>query len=156
MALLTNFFRFFIDFERILGGFRKGLGMNFDDFSHFFQNNDFTEKSTKHCVGAWILKVGSYKNMWNSGKNWTNIKKVIELQITSQKFTQKSDLEGLGPHLGGGWDGLGPLWAALGWLLFVFWTFKIQLFSSMAPRWAPKGLLGRVWEGLGRIWGRFG
>ena len=58
--------------------------------------------------------------------------------------------------MGRGGDGLEPLWAALGRLLLVFWTFNIQLFSSMAPRWAPRGLLGRVWEGLGRIWGGFG
>ena len=42
--------------------------------------------------------------------------------------------EGLGPHLGGVWDGLEPLLGALGRLLAVFWTFKIDLFSSMGPR----------------------
>ena len=78
------------------------------------------------------------------------------MEKTSQKFTQKSDLRESWASLGRGWDGLGPLWAALGRLLLVFWMFKIQLFSSMAPRWAPRSLLGRVWEGLGRIWGGFG
>ena len=58
--------------------------------------------------------------------------------------------------MGGVWAGLGPLLAALGRLLLVFWVFKIQFFSSMGPTWAPKGLLGRFWVGLGGIWRRFG
>ena len=29
-------------------------------------------------------------------------------------------------------------------------------FSSMGPRWTPRRLLDRFWEGLGRIWGGFG
>ena len=56
------------------------------------------------------------------------------------------------------WDGPGRLLGALGRFLAAFWAFKIDLFSSMGPRWAPRGLLdrsrvdfGRVWEGFGRI-----
>ena len=48
------------------------------------------------------------------------------------------------------WDGLGPLLGALGRLLAVFWAFKVELFSSMGPRWAPRGLLDRFWIDLGR------
>ena len=55
------------------------------------------------------------------------------------------------------WDGLGPLLGALGRLLAVFWTFKVELFSSMSPRWALRGLswalrglLDRFWVDLGR------
>ena len=51
---------------------------------------------------------------------------------------------------------------ALGRFLAAFWTFGIQLFLSMGPRQAPKGLLdrfwtdfGRIWEALGRIWANF-
>ena len=58
--------------------------------------------------------------------------------------------------MGGVWGGLGPLLAALGRHLLVLWVFKIQFFSSMGPTWAPKGLLGRFWDGLGGIWGGFG
>ena len=79
--------------------------------------------------------------------------------LTSKKIIQKSHKnrfwEGLGPHLGGVWDGLGPLLGALGRLLAVFWTFKIELFSSMGPRWAPRGLLDRFWVDLGRDLGGF-
>ena len=53
------------------------------------------------------------------------------------------------------WGGLGPLLAALGRLLLVFYAFKIQFFSSMGPAWAPKNLPVRVCEGFGRIWGGF-
>ena len=70
---------------------------------------------------------------------------------------------GLGLHLGGVWDGLGPLMGALGRLLAVFWTFKDELFSSMRTRWALRGLLdrfgvdsGRDLEGFGGDLGRFG
>ena len=60
---------------------------------------------------------------------------------------------GLGLHLGGLWDFLGRLLGALGCLLAVLGAFKIELFSSMGPRWAPRGLLDRFWEGLGRVLG---
>ena len=64
--------------------------------------------------------------------------------------------EGLGLHLGRIWDALGPLLDALGRLLAVFWAFKVELFSSMGPRWAPRGLLDRFWVDLGRDLGGFG
>ena len=57
--------------------------------------------------------------------------------------------------MGSVWDGLGPLLGALGHLLAVFWAFKVELFSSMGPRWAPRGLLDRFWIDLGRDLGRF-
>ena len=87
------------------------------------------------------------------------------MQIQNGKTKAKKSLknrfwEGLGPHLGGVWDGLGPLLGALGRLLAVFWTFKIELLSSIGPKWAPRGLLdgfgvalGRFWEGLGKVCG---
>ena len=99
-------------------------------------------------------------SLWKITKNqWTFDQK--SMQIWNWKKTTKNCLkiliwEGLGPHLGRVWDGLGPLLGALGPLLFVFWTFKISLFSNMGPTWAPRGPLDRFWEGLGRIWVRFG
>ena len=80
----------------------------------------------------------------------------FELEKNIQKSHKNRFWEGLGPHLGRVWGGLGPLLGALGPLLFVFWTFKILLFSNMGPTWAPRGPLDRFWEGLGRIWVRFG
>ena len=67
--------------------------------------------------------------------------------------------EGLGLHLGRVWDRLGPPWGAFCRLLAAFWTFKIELLSSIGPKWAPRGLLdgfwvalGGFWEGSGRVW----
>ena len=54
------------------------------------------------------------------------------------------------------WSGLGRLLGAVGRFLAVFWTFKIDLFSSLGPRWAPRGLLDRSWVDFGRVWGGFG
>ena len=56
----------------------------------------------------------------------------MSTQIQSGKTKTKKSLknrfwEGLGLHLGGVWDGLGPLLGALGRFLGVFWAFKIKL-----------------------------
>ena len=65
--------------------------------------------------------------------------------------------------MGGLWDGLGPLWGALGPFFSVFWTLKIDHFSSMGPRWAPRGFLDGfwmhfdwIWRALGAFWEGFG
>ena len=57
-----------------------------------------------------------------------------ELIVDKVQLPSKLDLGGSwapGPKV---WDGLGPLLGALGRFLAVFWTFKIELFSSMGPR----------------------
>ena len=54
------------------------------------------------------------------------------------------------------WNGLGLLLGALGRFLAVFCTLKKKLFSSIGPRWAPKGLLDPSWEGFARILAGFG
>ena len=51
---------------------------------------------------------------------------------------------------------MGRLLGALGRLLAVLGAFKIELFSSMGPRWAPRGLLDRFWIDFKRFGGRFG
>ena len=83
--------------------------------------------------------------------NWTK---------SVQKSYQNQFGEGLGLYLGGVWDRLGLPLGAFGRLLAAFWTFKIELFSRICPKWAPGGLLdgfwlalGRFWEGLGRVCG---
>ena len=66
----------------------------------------------------------------------------------------------LGVHLGRDWDVLGRLLVALGRFLAVLGAFKIELFSSMGPRWAPRGPLGSIWGRfgslMGSIWPQFG
>ena len=71
------------------------------------------------------------------------------------KWLQNWIWEGLGFRLGRVWGGLGPLLGALGRFLVVFWTFKIELFLSIGPNLAPKGLLDRFWVDLERIWAGF-
>ena len=57
--------------------------------------------------------------------------------------------------MGGVWEALGRLLGALGGLLAVFWAFKIEALYGIEPRWTPKGLLGSLREGFGRVWGGF-
>ena len=77
-----------------------------------------------------------------------------------QKSNKNQFGEGLGLYLEGVWGHLGPPLGAFRHLLAVFWTFKIELLSSIGPKWAPRGLLdgfwvalGGFWEGFGRMWG---
>ena len=60
----------------------------------------------------------------------------LELEKTTKNCLKILIWEGLGPHLGRVWDGDGSLLGALGRLLAVFWTFKVELFSSMSTRGA--------------------
>ena len=76
------------------------------------------------------------------------------MQIWSwTKSVQKSNKnqfgEGLGLYLGGIWGRLGPPLGAFGCLLAAFWTFKIELLSSIGPKLAPRGLLDGFWLALG-------
>ena len=89
-------------------------------------------------------------------KSMKNLCKFCLWKIEGPKYPKKWIWEGLGLHLERVWGGLGPLLAALGRLLLVFWTFNMQLFSSMGPTLAPRGLLDRFWDRLGRIWAGFG
>ena len=68
--------------------------------------------------------------------------------MNDKKSSTNWFLEGLGLHLGGVWDCLGPLLGAFGRFLVNFCAFKIQLFYSIGPKWAPRGLLGGFWEKL--------
>ena len=78
--------------------------------------------------------------------------------------------DGLGLHLGGGWDALGRLLDTLGRLWAIFWAFNIELCTALVQDGLQEGFwidfgsilegicedLGRIWEGLGRIWTNFG
>ena len=77
-----------------------------------------------------------------------------------QKYNKNQFGEDLGVYLGGVWGRLGPPLGAFGRLLAAFGTFKVELLSSIGPKWAPRGLLdgfwvalGRFWEGLGKVCG---
>ena len=58
-SICFHFSRFFFNCSSILGRFREDISMIFDTF---FETCQTVWKSTKHCVGALILKVDSYKN----------------------------------------------------------------------------------------------
>ena len=58
--------------------------------------------------------------------------------------------------MGGVWGRLGPPLGAFDNLLAVFWTFKIELLSSIGSKWAPKGLLDGFGVALGGFWGGLG
>ena len=62
---------------------------------------------------------------------------------------------GLGFHLGKVWEGLQRLLGALRRLLPCFEAFKLVSFSSVGPRWAPRGLLDRFWIDFDRVLVRF-
>ena len=85
----------------------------------------------------------------------------MELEKTSPKFHQKSDLGGSWALF---WEGLGRSWASFGhfWaLLGCFFGVLESTFFKHVPAWAQDGLqeasgidlgsiLGRFWEGLKR------
>ena len=60
-----------------------------------------------------------------------------------------------GRVLGGVWGRLGPPLGAFGRLLAASWTFKIELLSSIGPKWAPRGLLDGFWIDFGKDLGGF-
>ena len=53
LGFCHRFFLIFLDFSTIWGGFREDFPTIFDTFFETWPN---VGKSTKHCVGAWILR----------------------------------------------------------------------------------------------------
>ena len=83
------------------------------------------------------------------------------MQIWSWKKTPKNLTKiSLGMVLGFILEGfrtvLGLFWALLAGSWPFLGRFKSSFFFSIGPRWAPRCLLERFWEGFGRIWGGFG
>ena len=107
-------------FPRFGEGFREGFSMIFDTFFETCQN---VWKSTKHCVGAWILKVDSYKNKQilpqNCKKNDANLRPE---KNKPQHCSKNLIWEGLGLHLGRLW---GKDWAG-------FWPGLDEEFEGFA------------------------
>ena len=69
-------------------------------------------------------------------KQWKNQCKFKAEKKTSKNPTKIKFGNVLGSilHLGGVWGRLGPPLDAFGCLLAVFWTFKIELLSSIGPK----------------------
>ena len=80
---------------------------------------------------------------------------IFDVKKKAPKWLQNWIWEGLGLRLGRICDGLGNLLGTFANFLAVFWTFKIQFFSGIGPRWAPRGLLNRFWVDLGKDWHGF-
>ena len=83
-------------------------------------------------------------------------------EICRKKSYQNSIWEGVGLFCWGVWNGLGRLLGTLGCLLPVFFACKIDMFRNIGPTWAPRACwdrfregLGKVWEGLGKVFGPF-
>ena len=109
-SICFHFSRFLFDFSSILGRFREGFSMIFDTFFETCQN---VWKSTKHCVGAWILKVDSYKNKF-CHKTAKKTVQIYDQKKQAQKLFKNLIWECLGLHLGRVWDALEHLGATFG------------------------------------------
>ena len=79
------------------------------------------------------------------------------MQIWIAKKGSPNNLQhGSGRLLGGVWDGLGCLLVALGRLWVVLGAFKIELFSRLGLRYAPRSLLDRFLVDFGGFWADLG
>ena len=156
-SICFHFSRFFFDFSSILSRFREGFSMIFDTFFETCQN---VWKSTKHCVGAWILKVDSYKNKQILPQNCKKTMQIYDQKKTSAKIVQKSDLGGswapFGKGLGRSGASWGHFWAHFDCLLDVPNHIFLKQWSKMGSKRPFGWLLDRFSEGLGRIWMRLG
>ena len=85
---------------------------------------------------------------------------ILNLEKNHPKHAKKWIWEGLGLNLGGVWDALGRLLAALGRLLLIFVDVLNDVFfkhgSKMDSKTPFGSILGGSWKDLGRIWGGFG
>ena len=117
-------------------------------------------KSTKHCVGACILKVGSLKNKQILPQNCKENMQICNQNKTSPKITQKSELEGSWAPFGEGLGGSGPSWGHFGahfdCLLDVPNHIFLKHWSNMGSKRLFGSILDQFWEGLGRIWETLG
>ena len=149
-SICFHFFRFFFDFSSIWGRFWEGFSMIFDTFFETCQN---VWKSTKHCVGAWILKVDSYKSKQilpqNCKKNDANLRPEKNKRKNCSKIW-------FGRVLGSIWEGFGTLWSVLGPLLGAFWLLVGRSKSYLFKTMVQDGLQEAFWMAFGSILGGFG
>ena len=143
-----------------MDGFGKDLGGFGEDFPMifciFFGNVGFV----KYCIFLWKTNYFSYVELLNTSPKTTKSRLKINANLESEnkqpKIVQNQFWEHLGLHLGRVWGGLGPLLGTLGRLLAIWGAFKIELFSNIGPRWAPRDLLDRFREGFGKDLEGFG
>ena len=149
LSIFLVFSWFFFWFSSIWGGFREDFSTIFDMFSKTCPN---MWKSTKHCVGAWILKVGSLKNKQILPQNCKETCRFAIRTKQAPKLLKNLNWKGLGLHLGRVWEALGRLGATLGRILTVCWTSKSYLFKTLVQH----GLQEAFWIDFGKGWGGFG
>ena len=104
LRFLSIFRRFWLDFEKILGWFSDG-------FSHFCLKSRFCEN---RCFSLGKLLFSKIRACRNQTKVHQKSMQTSYRKIKSKKMLKKWIWDGLGLHLGGGWDALGRLLVALG------------------------------------------
>ena len=77
--------------------------------------------------------------------------KILHKQNNVQKSLKNWFGEGLGLHLGGVWDGLGPLLGALGRLLDASWALKSQQYHDTSDFFRFLVDLGKDFGGFGKV-----
>ena len=130
------------DWRKFIGG-----GTQHTDF-----NKGFTKRFITKIFGEDFGGVRGTATPCNK-----NNEQIMEksLQISNwtksiQKSNQNQFGEGLGLYLGRVWDALRAGLGSMGCLLGVLGAFRIDLFSSMALRWGPKGRLNQFWFDFGK------
>ena len=122
----------FFDFKSRFARFGDGLTTIFGEFSAFSLNSsDFVQMSTKHCVGAWLSKVGFKKKMRFSTPQ--KIKHHCRFGMENYKPKNRWKV-GFGRLLGFIWEKFGATWGVFWTLLGAAWPFwkhcKSSLFKS--------------------------
>ena len=108
-------------------------------FLSFFE---FLLFSLRICFGTKKRVTSAPKSLRNHGSNPFRKRKVFNCDFL---VFLASISEGLGGQVGALWALWGPPW-------LFFGVFKSSFFSTICPRWAPRGLLGQSGTILGRIW----
>ena len=140
-----------------MGGFGDSFGRIFGRFFVLLSKMEIWSKSLFYHSKTTIFKVSALNKLRKKRRKYRKkTMRICNRKIEAKKSHKNRFWEALGLHLGGVGNGLGPLLGALGRLLAVFWSFKIELFPSIGPRWAPRGLLDRFWVDFGRISRGFG
>ena len=157
LTIFNDFLLIFFDLGRFGEGFWEVFGKVFCRFFVLLSKIMILSKSLFYHSKTTIFKVLALNKLRKKRRKYRKkTMRICNRKIEAKKSHKNRFWEALGLHLGGVGNGLGPLLGALGRLLVVFWSFKIELFPSIGPRWAPRGLLDRFWVDLGRILGRFG
>ena len=157
------FYRFFVDFCSILGGFGEHFGTIFRCFSAFFGKIAILLKSLFSLREIAVFKDSGFLK---TDKNPLEMDAKFAHEKNGSQKAQKMDLgqswapfgRGLGQSwasCGRSWGLFGRSWGALGALLGVL---EAKMSSKRPSGWNLDRfgkVWGRFWEGLGRIWEGF-